>query len=66
MDDIFKILARRCTVCGRILTGKDSVKRGYGCRCAEKAKEKEESERPIPGQMTIEDFLEGMEEENGK
>lgn len=60
--EIFTIRARRCKRCGRFLTSAEAVEKGYGCQCAAKAKAEENEKKPIPGQMTIEDFIENMEE----
>lgn len=70
-SDTFMIRARRCIRCGRLLTGRDAVERGYGCVCAEKARMegiREQQERePLPGQMTMEEYLASEElEENEK
>lgn len=54
---VFTIQARRCLKCGRILTSKEAVRRGYGCQCAAKAKRAEEDLKPIPGQMGLFDFI---------
>lgn len=40
-DGIILIQARRCKRCGRLLTSKEAVERGYGCQCAEKARKEE-------------------------
>jgi hypothetical protein len=63
-NEIFTIRARRCKICGRLLTSQEAVERGYGCQCAIKAKKAEEEAKPIPGQMNIKDFL--GEETEGK
>ena len=36
--------------------------KGYGCQCAAKAKAEEAERAPLPGQISIEDFLKDMEE----
>ena len=61
-DGVFMIQARRCKRCGRLLTSKEAVDRGYGCQCAEKARREENAKKPIPGQSTIFDFIEGDQE----
>lgn len=62
-DGIIMIQARRCKRCGRLLTSKEAVERGYGCQCATKARKEEAEKQPIPGQRSIFDYL--SEEENG-
>lgn len=61
-DEIFMIKARRCKRCGRLLTSADAAAKGYGCQCAAKAKAEEAERAPLPGQISIEDFLKDMEE----
>lgn len=61
-NEIFTIRARRCKRCGRLLTSAEAVEKGYGCQCAAKAKAEENAQKPIPGQMTIEDLFKNMEE----
>ena len=56
-DDIFMIQACRCKRCGRLLTSKEAVERGYGCQCAEKARKEEAAKKPIPGQRSIFDYI---------
>lgn len=63
-DGIILIQARRCKRCGRLLTSKEAVERGYGCQCAEKARREEQEKQPIPGQRSIFDYL-SDEEESG-
>lgn len=58
-NGIFTIKVRRCKRCGRLLTSKEAVERGYGCQCAQKAKAEKEAREPIPGQMNITDYLGG-------
>ncbi len=60
-DGVFMIQARRCKRCGRLLTSKEAVDRGYGCQCAEKARMEENAKKPIPGQSTIFDFIDDEE-----
>ena len=60
--EIFTIRARRCKRCGRLLTSKEAVERGYGCQCAAKEKAEEVAKAPLPGQMNIEDFLKSLED----
>ena len=55
----------KCQKCGRKLTDPESIERGYGPECWGSILphyyiEQEEPEESIPGQMTIEDFLEGL------
>lgn len=57
-DGIFMIQARRCKRCGRLLTSKEAVEKGYGCQCAKKARLEEQEREPIPGQVSIFDVLE--------
>ena len=65
MDEgIFIIRARRCQRCGRLLTSEEALKTGYGCNCKLKAAREEQEKEPIPGQMTITDFLEKEETTN--
>ena len=56
-SDVFTIKARRCKVCGRILTSKKAVEEGYGETCKCKAKKLEQEREPIDGQMDVFDFL---------
>ena len=65
--EIFMIQARKCLRCGRLLTSHDAVLRGYGCQCAAKARREERERQPIPGQITLDDWInqEG-ETKNGK
>lgn len=60
-EDIFVIQARKCKRCGRLLTSKDAIERGYGCQCAKKAKKEVDEQAPLPGQRTIFDFIEQEE-----
>lgn len=62
-DGIFYIQARRCLRCGRLLTSKEAVERGYGCQCAAKTKKAEEAAKPIPGQIELFDLIPGEQEE---
>ena len=55
-DEIFTILVRRCKRCGRLLTSKEAVERGYGCQCLRK--EKEEAEMNL-----LADFLQEEQEQ---
>lgn len=61
-DGIILIQARRCKRCGRLLTSKEAVERGYGCQCAAKARREEQERQPIPGQRSIFDYLSDEEE----
>lgn len=61
-NEIFTIRARRCKRCGRLLTSAEAVEKGYGCQCAAKARAEKNAQKPIPGQMTIEDLFKNMEE----
>ena len=65
-EETFLIEARRCKRCGRLLTSKEAVERGYGCQCAQKALREEREKQPIPGQRTIFDYLSEEERENDK
>lgn len=56
-DEVFWTRVRRCKLCGRLLFSEDSLKDGYGCSCRQKARRIEEDKKPIPGQMTIEDWF---------
>ena len=42
-DEVFTIQVRRCKRCGRLLTSKEAVERGYGCQCLRKEKEEAEA-----------------------
>ena len=57
MGEYFTLTARRCKQCGRILVSEESVKRGYGCQCARKARQAELAREPVPGQIGLFDFL---------
>lgn len=61
-DGIFYIQARRCLRCGRLLTSKEAVERGYGCQCAAKARKAAAELKTIPGQMDIFDLMPGGRE----
>lgn len=61
-DGIFTIQVRKCKRCGRLLTSKEAVKRGYGCQCAKNARKEEEMQNPIPGQQNIFDYLQETNE----
>ena len=61
-SEVFTIKARRCKVCGRILTSKKAVEEGYGETCKCKAIKLEEEKKPIDGQMDVFDFLKDMED----
>lgn len=57
----------KCQKCGRKLTDPESIERGYGPECwgsilPHYSIEQGEPEESIPGQMTIEDFLEGLKD----
>ena len=56
-NEVFVIKARRCKVCGRILTSKKAVEDGYGETCRCKALKLEQEKEPISGQMNVFDFL---------
>lgn len=60
-DGIFMIQARRCKRCGRLLTNKEAVEKGYGCQCAKKVQIEEQEREPIPGQWSIFDILDEEE-----
>lgn len=59
-DELFTIQVRRCKRCGRLLTSKEAVERGYGCQCLRKEQEEARAKEPIPGQMNL---LDGFGEE---
>ena len=59
---IFLIQARKCKRCGRLLTSKEAVARGYGCQCAAKAKLEEMEKQPVPGQYTMMDWIKQYQE----
>ena len=59
-DEVFTIQVRRCKRCGRLLTSKEAVERGYGCQCLRKEQEEARAKEPIPGQMNL---LDGFGEE---
>jgi len=63
MGEYFTLTARRCKECGRILTSRESVERGYGCQCAKKAKQKELDRQPLPGQVQLNIFEQTESEE---
>lgn len=65
MGEFFTITARRCKHCGRILVSEESVKRGYGCQCAKKAKQEEIARQPVPGQIGLFDYLNQQTESEG-
>ena len=52
-DEVFTIQVRRCKRCGRLLTSKEAVERGYGCQCLRKEQEEARAKEPIPGQMNL-------------
>lgn len=56
-DEIFMKKARRCQLCGRLLFSEKALEIGYGCTCMKKAKKEQEEKQPIPGQMTIDDWV---------
>lgn len=59
-NEVFTIPARRCKRCGRLLTSKEAVERGYGCQCLRKEREEARAKEPIPGQLNL---LDGFGEE---
>lgn len=61
-NEVFVIKARRCKICGRILTSKKAVEDGYGETCRCKAKKLEQEKEPMNGQMNVFDFLSENEE----
>lgn len=65
-DGVFTIKARRCKRCGRLLTSKEAVERGYGCQCAMKARMEEKEREPIPGQRSIFDYLDETEDNDNE
>lgn len=58
MSEVFTIKARRCKVCGRILTSKKAVEAGYGETCKCKALKMKQEAEPMDGQMNVFDFIE--------
>lgn len=56
-NDIFTIQARKCLRCGRLLTSKAAVEKGYGCQCFKKNRTEEIEKQPLPGQMDLSEFL---------
>lgn len=57
MDDrIFMIKARRCEVCGRILTSAQSVAEGYGSSCKQHARRKAAQEEELRDQCSLFDL----------
>lgn len=56
-NGIFLIQARKCKRCGRLLTSREAVMRGYGCQCAAKARQEEREKEPLPGQLTFFDWI---------
>ena len=61
-DGVFMIKARKCKLCGRILTSKKAVEEGYGETCKCRALKIEKEEEPIDGQMNVFDYLDFSEE----
>lgn len=61
-DGVFMIKARKCKLCGRILTSKKAVEDGYGETCKCRALKIEKEEEPIDGQMNVFDYLDFSEE----
>lgn len=61
-DEVFMIEARKCKRCGRLLTSKDAIEKGYGCQCALREAREAAEREPLPGQRNIFDWL---EEQNG-
>lgn len=55
--DVIYIQAVRCKRCGRLLTSKKAMQDGYGESCRCKARKEELEKAPIPGQMSITDYL---------
>lgn len=63
-DEVFTIQVRRCKRCGRLLTSKEAVERGYGCQCLRKEQEEARAKEPIPGQMNLlDDFGEEAQDD---
>lgn len=66
MDDrIFMIKARRCEVCGRILTSAQSVAEGYGSSCKQHARRKAAQEEELRDQYSLFDLGGGEEDTDG-
>lgn len=61
-DGVFLIKARKCKLCGRILTSKKAVEDGYGETCKCRALKIEKEEEPLDGQMNVFDYLDFSEE----
>lgn len=61
-DGVFMIKARKCKLCGRILTSKKAVEDGYGETCKCRALKIEKEEEPLDGQMNVFDYLDFSEE----
>lgn len=58
-DEVFTIKARKCLRCGRLLTSKEAIENGYGCRCMQIAEAEKREAAPIPGQLDIFDLFGG-------
>lgn len=52
-NNIFTIKARRCVVCGRILTATQSVQDGYGSSCKQHARRKATIEEELRDQISL-------------
>ena len=66
MDDrIFMIKARRCEVCGRILTSAQSVEEGYCSSCKQHARRKAAQEEELRDQYSLFDLGDGEEDTDG-
>lgn len=61
-DAFFMIKARRCEVCGRILTSAQSVAEGYGSSCKQHARRKAAQEEELRDQVSLFDLGEGGED----
>lgn len=52
-NGIFTIQVRKCKRCGRLLTSREAVEKGYGCQCMRKQIEEERAREPLPGQIDL-------------
>lgn len=55
---IFTIQVRKCKRCGRLLTSREAVEKGYGCQCMRKQIEEARAKEPLPGQMDLFGYME--------
>lgn len=72
MDDqsnkIFKIPARRCSVCGGLLTSDKSIREGCGPACKQKRKRAAEAEASAKNQCSLFDmeYIEEIKNESSQ